>query len=114
VGVVTGVLIIVAVIEVVAVPFSLSFLQRRGLERRSTPSTRFGFAKSFPTWVFVSSEKAFGTGGAGRSFGFADPNTDIGFAYVMNRMRLHPWGDPRELASRQTLLHDILGSRPQT
>jgi CubicO group peptidase (beta-lactamase class C family) len=73
-----------------------------------------GFAKPFPTWVFGSSEKAFGTGGAGGSFGFADPDTGIGFAYVMNRMGFHPWSDPRELALRHSLFHDILGARPQT
>ena len=73
-----------------------------------------GFVKPFPKWIFGSSEKAFGTAGAGGSFGFADPDTGIGFAYVMNRMGYHPWSDPRELALRQSLFHDILGTRTQT
>jgi CubicO group peptidase (beta-lactamase class C family) len=73
-----------------------------------------GFVKPFPTWIFGSSEKAFGTAGAGGSFGFADPDTGIGFAYVMNRMGFHPWSDPRELALRHTLFNDIVGARPQT
>jgi len=73
-----------------------------------------GFSKPCPTWIFGSSEKAFGTCGAGGSFGFADPDTGIGFAYVMNRMGFYPWSDPRERALRNTLFHGILGTRPQT
>jgi CubicO group peptidase (beta-lactamase class C family) len=78
--------------------------------------TRFslGFIKPFSKFVFGSSEKAFGTPGVGGSFGFADPDTGIGFAYVMNRMGFHVWNDPRELALRQALLHDVLGARPQS
>ena len=73
-----------------------------------------GFVKPFPKWVFGSSEKAFGTAGAGGSFGFADPDTGIGFAYTMNKMGFHPWSDPRELALRNALFDDVLGTRPQT
>jgi CubicO group peptidase (beta-lactamase class C family) len=73
-----------------------------------------GFVKPFPKLVFGSSEKAFGTAGIGGSFGFADPDTGIGFAYAMNRLGFHMWSDPRELALRQTLFHDILGARTQT
>jgi len=40
-----------------------------------------GFMKPFPKFVFGSSEKAFGTPGLGGSFGFADPDTGIGFAF---------------------------------
>lgn len=72
-----------------------------------------GFMKPYPKQVFGSSERAFGTPGTGGSFGFADPDTGIGFAYVMNRMGFHPWSDPRELWLRHTLFHDILGARPQ-
>jgi len=42
------------------------------------------------------------------------PGTGIGFAYVMNKMGYHPWSDPRELALRNALFHDILGTRTQT
>ena len=72
-----------------------------------------GFTKPFPTLVFGSSEKAFGTRGVGGSFGFADPDTGIGFAYVMNRLGFHIWSDPREHALRETLFHDVLGARRQ-
>jgi len=41
-----------------------------------------GFMKPFPKFVFGSSNKAFGTPGAGGSFGMADPDTGTGFGYV--------------------------------
>ena len=68
-----------------------------------------GFMKPFPKFVFGSSDKAFGHPGAGGSFGFADPDTGIGFAYTMNRSGFHLYSDPRELALRQALFHDIVG-----
>ena len=71
-----------------------------------------GYLKPFPKFRFGSSDKAFGTPGAGGSFGFADPDTGIGFAYAMNRAGFHLYNDPRELALRQALFHDIVG-RPQ-
>jgi CubicO group peptidase (beta-lactamase class C family) len=73
-----------------------------------------GYIKPFPKFVFGSSSKAFGTMGLGGSFGCADPDTGIGFAYVMNRLGFHVWSDPRELALREALFHDILGARSQT
>lgn len=73
-----------------------------------------GLAKPFPSMTFGSSERAFGTPGFGGSFGFADPDTGIGFAYVMNRMGFHLFSDPRELSVRQALFRDVLGVRPQT
>ncbi|MDH6197832.1 CubicO group peptidase (beta-lactamase class C family) [Mycobacterium frederiksbergense] len=73
-----------------------------------------GYCKPFPHFAFGSSGKAFGTPGFGGSFGFADPDTGIGFGYVMNRLGFHLWSDPRELAVRQALFRDVLGARPQT
>ena len=72
-----------------------------------------GFNKPTPKWIFGSSSSVFGTPGAGGSFAFADPDTGVGFAYVMNRMGMHPFSDPRELGLRQALFHDVLGARPQ-
>jgi CubicO group peptidase (beta-lactamase class C family) len=72
-----------------------------------------GYSRPGPKWRLGSSDKAFGTQGMGGSFGFADPDTGIGFAYAMNRMGFHLWSDPRELALREALFHDILGARPQ-
>jgi CubicO group peptidase (beta-lactamase class C family) len=73
-----------------------------------------GFSKPAPNFRFGSSDNAFGTPGFGGSFGFADPDTGVGFAYVMNKLGFHLFSDPRELALRQALMHDVLGTRPQT
>jgi len=72
-----------------------------------------GFCKPLPHFVFGSSNQAFGTPGFGGSFGFADPETGIGFAYTMNRLGFHLLSDPRELRVRQALFADVLGARPQ-
>ena len=62
-----------------------------------------GFSKSGSDFTFGSGTGAFGTPGAGGSFGFADPETGIGFAYTMNRMGVHLYDDPRERALRDAL-----------
>jgi CubicO group peptidase (beta-lactamase class C family) len=72
-----------------------------------------GLSKPIPLCEFGSSDKAFGTPGFGGSFGFADPETGTGFAYLMNRLGFHLCSDPRELALRQALFRDVLGARPQ-
>jgi CubicO group peptidase (beta-lactamase class C family) len=81
---------------------------------RIDTSFSLGFAKPAPLCVFGSSDSAFGTPGLGGSFGFADPDTGIGYGYVMNKLGFHLVGDPRELALRQALFRDVLGTRPQT
>lgn len=73
-----------------------------------------GYCKPVPHFRFGSSDRAFGTPGFGGSFGFADPDTGVGFGYVMNRLGFHLWSDPREIALRQALFRDVLGARPQT
>ena len=72
-----------------------------------------GYLKPLPKFRFGSSDKAFGTPGLGGSFGFADPDTGIGFAYAMNRAGFHLYNDPRDLALRQALFHDVVGATSQ-
>lgn len=73
-----------------------------------------GYIRPFPRFRFgASGDQAFGTMGTGGSFGFADPETGIGFAYAMNRSGFHLWDDPREQSLRNALFHHVLGERPQ-
>ena len=77
-------------------------------------SYSLGFSRPIPdTFVFGSSDKAFGTPGLGGSFGFADPDTGTGYAYAMNKLGFHPI-DPRESVLRKALFEDVLGARPQS
>ncbi|HAN17486.1 MAG TPA: EstA family serine hydrolase [Bacteroidales bacterium] len=62
-----------------------------------------GFIKPGPNFEYGSSYKAFGTPGAGGSFGFADPDKQIGYAYIMTKMGIYLNNDPREVALRNTL-----------
>ncbi len=60
----------------------------------------FGFMKPFPMLPFGSSARAFGHTGTGGSFGYADPDYALGYAYVMNRADFAVPTSPRELAVR--------------
>ncbi|MDQ3936920.1 MAG: beta-lactamase family protein [Actinomycetota bacterium] len=62
-----------------------------------------GFARPYGEMVFGSSRRAFGHPGAGGSFAFADPDAQISFAYVMNRMGFHIANDPREKSLRDAV-----------
>lgn len=64
---------------------------------------RFGFMKPFPILPFGSSHRAYGHTGSGGSFAFADPDTGVGYAYVMNRAGYALPTDKRELALREAL-----------
>ncbi len=61
-----------------------------------------GYVKPFPRFRFAS-RSAFGTPGAGGSFGFADPEARLGFAYAMNRTGFRLYDDPREVALRDAV-----------
>ena len=60
-----------------------------------------GFLRPFEKAPFGRSERAFGFGGAGGSFAFADPEAGVGYAYASNKMGVHAFGDPREVALRR-------------
>jgi CubicO group peptidase (beta-lactamase class C family) len=55
-----------------------------------------GYLKPFPELQFGTSDNAFGTPGAGGSFGYADPDTQTGFVYAMNKSGFYLFADPRE------------------
>ena len=62
-----------------------------------------GFLRPGPTVFFGSSQRAFGSPGAGGSFAFADPDARLGYAYVMNKMDFYLENDPREKALRDAV-----------
>ena len=58
--------------------------------------TCFGLGFSLPPMLGAGvGPRAFGHPGAGGSLAFADPEPNVSFAYVTNRMRFDPAGDPR-------------------
>ncbi|MCP4760668.1 MAG: beta-lactamase family protein [archaeon] len=66
-----------------------------------------GFLKPFPNHRFGTSDNVFGTPGAGGSFAYADPDTQTGFAYAMNKLGFYPYGDPRETSISDALFECI-------
>lgn len=66
-----------------------------------------GYCKPSSAMQFGSSNKAFGTPGAGGSFGFADPGEGIGFAYAMNKSGFYLIDDPREKALRDAVYESV-------
>lgn len=65
-------------------------------------SYSLGFMKPLHSFQFGGGS-SFGTPGAGGSFGFADPDKQVGYAYAMTRMGFHIFDDPREKALRDAL-----------
>jgi len=64
-----------------------------------------GFMKPTPNNPF-SHPSSFGAPGTGGSFGFADPQAEIGYGYVTNRIGMS-LKDPRELALRNAMYRSI-------
>ncbi len=62
-----------------------------------------GFMKPFPILRFGSTPRAYGHTGLGGSFGFADPDLGLGYAYAMNRGGYCLPTDPREIALRDAV-----------
>ncbi len=66
-----------------------------------------GFMKPFPILPFGSSARSYGHTGLGGSFGFADPDAKIGYAYAMNRGGYSLPTDPREIALRNAVYQSL-------
>jgi CubicO group peptidase (beta-lactamase class C family) len=62
-----------------------------------------GFLRPGPQVTFGTSQRAFGMPGAGGSFGFADPDARLGYAYVMNKTDFYMFDDPREKSLRDAI-----------
>jgi CubicO group peptidase (beta-lactamase class C family) len=79
--------------------------------------TRYGFGFSRPSvdMQFGSGPTAFGCPGAGGCFGMADPQEELGFAYVTNKMGYRLFDDVREKAVRDACYRCLpaLGERPK-
>lgn len=61
-----------------------------------------GFGKPSETMP-MPTPSSFGHPGAGGAMGFADPENQIGYAYITNRMGTTLTGDPRDIALREAL-----------
>merc|ERR1711904_46959 len=62
---------------------------------------QLGFTKNSPLSNFGSVDRAFGTAGSGGSNAFADPSSEMSFAYVQNNAQpVFLADDPREWALR--------------
>jgi CubicO group peptidase (beta-lactamase class C family) len=71
-------------------------VQASGPDKVVLVESTFGSGYALPPFLGKGlSHRCFGHGGAGGSLGFADPDNNISFGYVMNRMRFDPEGDPR-------------------
>lgn len=66
-----------------------------------------GFLKPGPGIAFGTSARAFGAPGAGGSFAFADPDVQLGYAYIMNKLDFYLTDDPREKPLRDAIYRAI-------
>jgi CubicO group peptidase (beta-lactamase class C family) len=79
----------------------------RDLVLRVPTAFTVGFLRPTPKFRFGSSDRAYGHTGAGGSFGFADPDGRVAFAYAPNRLGHHLRDDPREKSLRDALYRCI-------
>jgi CubicO group peptidase (beta-lactamase class C family) len=65
-----------------------------------------GFMKPSPVWPF-GGISSYGSPGSGGSLGFADPECELGYAYVTSQMGTALTGDPRDVALRRAVYASI-------
>ncbi len=70
-----------------------------------------GFWRSSPVTLF-GGEGSFGHGGAGGSYGFADPEHGLAVGYVMNKMAMEFTGDSRSRGLVRAL-YEAIGAAPK-
>ncbi|MFX0055559.1 MAG: serine hydrolase domain-containing protein [Promethearchaeota archaeon] len=73
---------------------------------KTDTSYSLGFARPLPKNPF-GSPSSFGMPGTGGSFGFADPETKIGYGYVLNGLGTSFPNDPRDIALRNAIYDSI-------
>lgn len=66
-----------------------------------------GFMKPSPMLSWGTNARGYGMPGAGGSFGFADPERQMGYGYVTNKMGYHLDNDPREAALRRAVYRAV-------
>jgi CubicO group peptidase (beta-lactamase class C family) len=76
----------------------------RGFPKYS-PHFSLGFTKPSSEYPF-GNPSSFGAQGTGGSFGFADPQAEIGYGYVLNGMGMYLM-DPRDIALRNAMYSSI-------
>jgi CubicO group peptidase (beta-lactamase class C family) len=76
----------------------------RGTDAVIFQETCFGLGYGLqPALAPGAGDNCFGHPGAGGALAFADPDAEIGFAYVMNAMQFNPEGDPRSMGLVEAL-----------
>ncbi|MGB0114334.1 MAG: serine hydrolase domain-containing protein [Ilumatobacteraceae bacterium] len=78
--------------------------QVNGVDRSLTLPTRFGMGFMLDgEFSMMLGPGSFGHAGAGGSLGYADPETGVGYGYVMNQMAGGLAGDPRTVALNEAV-----------
>ena len=90
-------------LKAMATPPTSPSLGSRDEVLKTEMSYSLGFNRPSKAFRFGSGDESYGTIGAGGTFGFADQEARIGFAYAPNKMGFHIWDDPREKALRDAV-----------
>lgn len=72
-----------------------------------------GFSRPSDGFPFGSDAAAYGCPGAGGSFGMADPQQELAFAFVTNKMGFRLFDDPRERAVREACYRCLGAAAPK-